>query len=96
MQKISKTRIADHRRFTSEEETLDTRPRCIPGATITSWHGSLDVDLSALFAKPRNGATVAGAGSAESPHTERDTVSLSDGTQITFATAGRFKSGTLV
>jgi len=77
-----------------EPEALPGR---IKGATITSWRGPPRVDLEALFAKPATGATVGGSGGTGpgGPPAERDeasgakakTVSLSDGTQITFATA---------
>jgi hypothetical protein len=83
MRKISNTR--DGSRSAWDQENLDHRPRCIPGATITSWHGSPEIDLSVLFASPPTGTTVAGSASATSYRPERSTVSLSDGTKITFA-----------
>ena len=90
MRKISNTR--DGSRSAWDQENLDHRPRCIPGATITSWHGSPDIDLSVLFASPPTGTTVAGAGSATSARPERSTVALSDGTKITFSNSSHFKA----
>jgi hypothetical protein len=37
------------------------RPLRIPGATITSWSGSRDIDDGGLFSHPAAGETVAGA-----------------------------------
>lgn len=70
------------------DEHSSSRPRRIPGATITAWHGSPEVDLSVLFARPALGATVAGSAPAKADRRSGATVSLSDGTRITFATAG--------
>ena len=44
-----------------DSDYMDLRPRCIPGATITSWNGTPEIDLSQLFAKPGNGPTVTGS-----------------------------------
>ena len=75
-------------------ELDDARPGRIRGATITSWNGPPEVDLAALFARPSGGASVTGSGQAtKTPETKPATpgiVQLSDGTQITFATAGQF------
>jgi hypothetical protein len=98
MRKISKTRSSNLDRIEMDTDPGDTRPLRIPGATITSWAGSLDIDLDNLFARPPPGATVAGAVSAKVTETgeppvgrlNRRTVSLSDGTRITFATESQF------
>jgi hypothetical protein len=84
MRKISHARFSndDHARDT---ERSDPRPRRIPGATITSWHGSLEVDLDALFARISRGPSVGGAAIAPDTGSAPVTVSMSDGTQITFA-----------
>ena len=85
-----------HRQTFSERPDsypADTRQRRIPGATITSRPGSQTIDLDAFFAQPAIDATVTGA---DQGHAERagrraeETVALSDGTRITFATAGQF------
>ncbi len=72
----------------------NSRPGRIHGATITSWNGPPEVDLLALFAKPAGDATVGGGGRRIEPMDSRQlsagTVRLSDGTQITFTTAGQF------
>jgi hypothetical protein len=72
---------------------VDTRPRRIPGATITSGPGVPDIDLNAFFARSVSGVTVTGAAPVMPVSANRPiegTVSLSDGTRITFATAGQF------
>lgn len=89
MRKISKTRSARHDRYALEVELPDTRPRRIQGATITSWSGPPDIDLTALFARPASGVTVTGAapdGGSQKGCPPEGTVSLSDGTRIKFAT----------
>ena len=72
----------------------DARPGRIRGATITSWNGPPEVDLAALFARPSGQASVTGSGqvtvTADPKPAEPGIVQLSDGTQITFATAGQF------
>jgi hypothetical protein len=110
MRKISKSRPSNLDGGSLGTDLRSTRPLRIPGATITSWSGSLDIDLDRLFARPQLGASVAGANSPESTNDKRPgddkrlgddkragvdrptggTVSLSDGTRITFATAGPF------
>ena len=94
MRKISKSRGGNNDWSLWDAEKPDDRPRCIPGATITSWRGSLEIDLSALFANPPAGATVAGAAATRPARPERSTVALSDGTEITFATSGQFMAVT--
>jgi hypothetical protein len=70
---------------------VEERAGRIEGATITPWRGPPEVDLTALFARPTTGATVGGGGkpvqTPEPAGAGRETVSLSDGTRITFATA---------
>jgi hypothetical protein len=95
MRKISKTRSLSLDRSAMDADSRDTRPLRIPGATITSWSESLGTDLEVFFAKPVPDATVAGAAApnatqaSDSPADRpiAGTVSLSDGTRITFATA---------
>ena len=75
-------------------ELDDSRPGRIRGATITSWNGPPEIDLAALFARPSGEASVTGSGRATDTTDPNPvapgTVRLSDGTQITFATAGQF------
>jgi hypothetical protein len=92
MRKISKARTERQERRGSEEEQPGSRPGRIAGATITSWHGSPEVDLSALFAKPSRRATVTGSAPAEASRPESKPISLSDGTEITFTSPDHFKS----
>jgi hypothetical protein len=93
MRKLSKTRRLNQQRNTSDNYPADTRQRRIPGATVTSWPGSRDIDLSAFVARPTIDATVTGAAQGHTAQPGRPvegTVSLSDGTRITFATAEQF------
>jgi hypothetical protein len=93
MRKLSKTRPLNHQRNTLDNYPADTRQRRIPGATVTSWPGSRDIDLDAFFARPTIDATVTGATRGHATQRGRPaegTVSLSDGTRITFATAEQF------
>ena len=90
MRKLSKTRSTNLKQDTLDGYPSDTRQRRISGATITSGPQSPDVDLDAFFARPADDATVTGAASGKTPQANRPiegTVSLSDGTQVTFATA---------
>jgi hypothetical protein len=107
MRKFSKTQSSDLDRYPADSDLRDARPLRIPGATITSWSESLEIDLDVFFARRAHDATVAGTASSapmESADKERTagdrsadgqppdrpkeaTVSLSDGTSITFATA---------
>jgi len=71
---------------------LDASPGRIHGATITSWNGPPDIDVTSLFANAASKVSVGGG--AQSPQltpagqaTDASTVRLSDGTKITFATA---------
>jgi hypothetical protein len=99
-----------------DPDHAETPPGRIKGATITSWRGPPEVDLTSLFARSATGVTVSGAlggakggakggvkggvkedhegdasgkpaQAAEPSSAAAKTVSLSDGTQITFATA---------
>ena len=87
MRKISKTRSMSSENSGFDAERSDTRPRRIHGATITSWSGPVEVDLDALFARPCREATVAGAPAKPDSHADKNTISLSDGTEITFSTS---------
>jgi hypothetical protein len=87
VRKISKSRSAIDNQYTD----IDERPRRIPGATITSWHGSPEIDLGAMFEQWANGPTVAGAAETRPNRRPKDTVSLSDGTRITFSGTNQFK-----
>ena len=105
MRKISQSRALDYEHHTPSTETMDTQPRRIAGATISSWSGSLAIDLSALLARRPpdlsiGGVSIGGGPSLDAPgtptapsdRTAAETVSLSDGTQITFATANQFEA----
>ena len=99
MRKLSKTRSSNLDRHAMDASLADMRPRRIPGATITSGPGVPDIDLEAFFARTASGATVTGASMAMPMPANRrveGTVSLSDGTRITFATAGQFDIVALV
>ncbi len=86
MRKISKVRSAKTKDYsTTEGDGGELRPLRVQGATITSWHGLPEIDLTALFAKPAPGESIAGAASAGVTSTGDRTISLSDGTHITFA-----------
>lgn len=97
MRKISKTRPAVRKGYAVDVELDDNRPRRVPGATITSWPGTIDLDLTMLLANPKNGATITG-GANQAPAASRDrylnntTVALSDGTRITFVTSSQLKA----
>jgi hypothetical protein len=102
MRKISKAKLARPDRAETYVEFIDSGPGRVPGSTITSWPGPPVIDLTALFARPPSGGpsesspasplgtTISGAmagRAARRKHHGTTTVSLSDGTQITFATA---------
>jgi hypothetical protein len=98
MRKISKTRSSNRERNTFDADLVDKGQGRIPGATITSWPAP-DIDLDAFFARSGPGATVTGAAPGEVARADRPaegTVSLSDGTRITFATTGQFDIEELV
>ena len=70
----------------------DANPGRIHGATITSWNGPPAIDLASLFAGASSKISVGGSGqppqfTPAEQTTNSSTVSLSDGTKITFATA---------
>jgi len=84
MRKISTSKAAIDHQYAKDYHDEDTRPRRVPGATVTAWHGSPRIDLDA-FANPAAGPTVGSAIDADSGGFDAGTVSLSDGTRITFA-----------
>jgi hypothetical protein len=81
-----------------QQYPADARPRRIPGATITSWHGAPEIDpdamsgVDALFGVQANGATVAGAAPANANRPSNGTVSMSDGESITFVSPSQFET----
>ncbi len=120
MRKISKTGFRPIDQDPVETGLRDTAPLRIPGATITAWSESFDIDLEVFFSRPASDATVAGAGSSRSGQADHPAagrlpanrmavqdllredlahesladdrrreaiISLSDGTEISFATA---------
>jgi hypothetical protein len=102
MRKISKAKLARSNTAESDVEFVDSGPRRVAGSTITSWPGPAVIDLAELFAQPvpggglahspRNtpGPTIGGAvpgRAAERKDASQATVSLSDGTRISFVTA---------
>lgn len=91
MRKISKSKSAIDNQHTEHHVDGDERPRRIPGATITSWHGSPDIDLDALFEQSASGPTVPGAAKRFPDRRGNETISLSDGTRITFSGTNQFK-----
>jgi hypothetical protein len=64
MRKISKTGLRPIDHDPVETGFRDTAPLRIPGATITAWSDSFDIDLEVFFSQPASDATVAGAGSS--------------------------------
>jgi len=97
MRKISKTRLPNQQQPASGAELGDTQPGRIRGATISAWTGSLDINLEVFLARECPAPSIAGAAAlpqvAAAPRVNRSdnrTVSLSDGTRITFATADQF------
>jgi hypothetical protein len=70
----------------------ESRPRGIPGATVTA--RPMDVDLANLLLRQPSGTTVTAGEAApvttplerEGESKTKETVSLSDGTRITFVT----------
>jgi hypothetical protein len=93
MRKISQTKSAVDNQCTEDHTDADERPRRIPGATITSWKGSPQIDLEALFDRSRSGPTLAGAAKdAPNRPVDGDTVALPDGSRITFVGSNQFES----
>lgn len=86
MRKLSKTVRGDQDAQAATRD--DPRPRGVRGATITSWQGTPDIDLTSLFAQGRTAATLAGSGGGSSP--PPGAMALSDGTEISFATPADF------
>jgi hypothetical protein len=92
MRKLSRTRsrIESGAVVWTEQES---RPRGIPGATVTA-RPTMEMDLVDLLLKQPQGATVTASDAAQAPTRPapegetktKETVSLSDGTRITFAT----------
>jgi hypothetical protein len=91
MRKTDKT-VDKHGTDLSTAELIDFRPRRITGSTVASWLEPRGIDPAMLFATQEPGATVTATSShsaepIETPSDVRQTFTLSDGTQITFATA---------
>lgn len=92
MRKLSRTRLRGDNGAIDRVDR-DHRPPGIPGATVTS-RPHIELDLSNLLLRQPSGATVTSSESNSSETTRtpvvtkdtKDTVSLSDGTRITFAT----------
>jgi hypothetical protein len=104
MRKISKATFARSGRVEADGEFINSGSGRVQGSTITSWPGPPVIDLAALFSRPMPsnasnqspadpvGATITGATGSEVEQPKRPqkaTVSLSDGTTITFTTAER-------
>jgi hypothetical protein len=90
MRKISKVTHATEEQQAADSERSDPRPRRIPGATITSWHNSPEEHLDAMVQMPAPGPSVAAATHGATSRTDINTVSLSDGTRITFPSSYQF------
>jgi hypothetical protein len=103
MRKISKTLAARTGSNAVDSDLRDLRPGRIGGSTVTARPAPDPVNLTALFARGAAGATIygsamaadTGAGGAVAGHgpagsQRTGAVALSDGTQITFTTAGQF------
>lgn len=87
MRKISKTRTLRNQDDGWPTPSGD-RPGRIAGATVTSWPGIAHIDVATLLMHATSSTSISGSSTAGGPSTpERDTVSLSDGTSISFATA---------
>ncbi len=92
MRKLSRTRLRGEKDAAAWVDR-DDRPPGIPGATVTS-KPHIELDLSNLCLHQPAGVSVTSSAvrrddTASLPRAEtdaRDTVSLSDGTSITFAT----------
>jgi hypothetical protein len=98
MRKISKAKLT--RSNTAEAEVeFDSGSWRVAGSTITSWPGPPVIDLTELFAQPVSrdglanspqrtlGPTISGAIPHQRNNAAPATVSLSDGTRISFVTA---------
>ncbi len=101
MRKTTTTRYRVPNAQTLDGEMFGSRPGRLKGATITSCCKPRATNLVPLFAEPTTGSTVSG-GSVQSkepcgfPTSVTQTVLLSDGTQITFTTAGQSTAFALV
>jgi hypothetical protein len=106
MRKISNSNLD---RTTSDDagrmdaELTDTGQRRIQGATITSWSERPNFDLTALFARSESrltpGETLGGAmggRTISAKPSDAGTISLSDGTKISFATVSKVAIADLV
>lgn len=85
MRKISKGRNA---RAAAMPQLPGDRPSRIEGATITTWPGRAKLDMTALFTAAAARTTVTGTEAtpvSAKPQPASTTVSLSDGTRITFS-----------
>lgn len=104
MRKISKAKFARSGRVEADREFINSGSGRVQGSTITSWPGPPVIDLAELFSRPmslnasntypaeQDSATITGATGSKVKQPERPqkaTLSLSDGTTITFATAER-------
>ena len=90
MRKLSRTRSAALASEAVDADLTRVRSGRVPGATITSWPGSPDIDLGVFFARTPLGASVTSAAAGEVGSRPIDEfVSLSDGTKIDFVTVGR-------
>jgi hypothetical protein len=93
MRKLSKTRSSERDRIATETGLVDNRAGRIAGAIITAWPATHEIDLEAFFARSAAGPTVTGSvppNAMQAGRAAEGTVSLSDGTRITFATALSF------
>lgn len=88
MRKLTQTMRARDDHDAQAATRDDHRPRGVRGATITSWQGLPDIDLTSLFAQGGTGASVVGAGGGSGVFTRA--MALSDGTEISFATPADF------
>ena len=91
---MGKTRKNRHISSVGAPEILhyDANPGRIHGATITSWNGPPEIDLALLFGNPSPKVSVSGGTqppqfAPDDRGSKAETVSLSDGTKIFFATA---------
>jgi hypothetical protein len=95
MRKISRTRSRSQGGASGWSDHDDAPPPGIPGATVTAKPVDFDFDLSNLLLRSTAPATITGAqkpvsraGSSTPTEDEtKETVSLSDGTRITFVMA---------
>jgi hypothetical protein len=89
MRKTSGTDVKPIGKPPRASDIRDTGPGRIRGATVTSWPGAVDVDLMAFLSNATLETTITGSssGSATPQVSSGKTVALSDGSQITFATA---------